>query len=351
MSGNHADGATRAGPVIEVGCDESGSDGENLTGGNTDVFAHAGVRLPREAAAAYVREIRDRVGSPAEEYKANHLLREKHRAVLEWLLAPSGPLLGHAHVHLTQKAFFVVDRAVDLLLGDPAAAVTLFRDGRSVFGEERWREFLAAANRLLRVRNDGEPGAPVEAFFRAVAALRTADAGRSEAAAIVGRLAAARPRAEAYRARCLDSRAPIPVLNPLLPAIVGTAAHWSAGGRAVRLVHDEQNTLTPDRLAWIEAAARRAGVGLAGVRLVDSRLDARVQLADFLAGIARRIASDELEERADPALTTLLRPYVDPRSVWGDARSWARLAPVGAAGADGEGAEIAGGSAKINSSV
>ncbi|WP_114257077.1 hypothetical protein [Streptomyces sp. Go-475] len=30
-----------------------------------------------------MREIRDRIRSPAEEYQANHPLREKHRAVLE----------------------------------------------------------------------------------------------------------------------------------------------------------------------------------------------------------------------------------------------------------------------------
>jgi hypothetical protein len=34
-------------------------------------------------------------------YKANHLLREKHRATLEWLLA------GYGHVFLIDKAFYV----------------------------------------------------------------------------------------------------------------------------------------------------------------------------------------------------------------------------------------------------
>lgn len=37
-------GGAETGPALEVACDESGSDGENLTGGNTDVFAHAGVQ-------------------------------------------------------------------------------------------------------------------------------------------------------------------------------------------------------------------------------------------------------------------------------------------------------------------
>jgi hypothetical protein len=333
-----------AGALSEVACDESGSDGENLTGGNTDVFAHASVRLPVVSAAASVQEIRDRIRSPAEEYKANHLLREKHRAVLEWLLAPSGPIHGHAHVHLTEKAFFVVDRAVGLLLGDPAEALPLFREGRRAFGDEGWREFLRAANRLLRVRYEGEPAEPVDAFFRTVGALRRAYP-RTDAAARLDRLAEARPRADAYRARLLDARLPdgpalIPVLNPLLPAIVTTAEHWSAGGRPVRLVHDRQNMLTPERIAWIEEAARLRGIGFGGLRLVAARLDPRVQLADFLAGIARKIASDELNGRGDPMLTALLRPYVGTASVWGDERSWTLLTR------NGDGAAL---SANINS--
>ncbi len=92
-----------------------------------------------ESASAAVQEIRDRIRSPAEEYKANHLLREKHRAVLEWLLAPSGPLHGHAYVHLTEKTYFMVERVLDLLLGDPGGALPLCRAGADTFGAERWK--------------------------------------------------------------------------------------------------------------------------------------------------------------------------------------------------------------------
>lgn len=107
-----------------------------------------------------------------------------------------------------------------------------------------------------------------------------------------------------------------------------TAAYWSRGGRPVRLAHDRQNMLTPRRIAWIERAARREGIALTGLRLVVARDDARVQLADFLAGIARSIASDELNGRGDPALTALLRPCTGASAVWGDARSWALLRPA-----------------------
>jgi hypothetical protein len=67
------------------------------------------------------------------------------------------------------------------------------------------------------------------------------------------------------------------------------------------------------------------GGQLVDIRFVDSRSDPRVQVADFLAGVARRIASEELNARGDAELTALLRPYVDPTSTWGDDRSGALL--------------------------
>ena len=319
---------------VEIACDESGSDGENLTGGNTDVFAHGSVDVPMADAAAAILEIRDRIRSPAEEYKANHLLREKHRAVLEWTLGPSGPLHGRAYVHLTEKTFFMVERVVDLLLGDPAGAAPLFRAGAHTFGDERWTAFLTAANALLRVRGDADagPGAPVDAFFHAVDALteRAPDlrdrsmVDTADVADVLKLLGGARSRAADHRARLLASPVLIPVLNPLLPAIARTAAYWSAGGRAVTLVHDRQNMLTEERIEWLRETAR-----IEGLRLVVARDDTRVQLADFLAGIARSIASHELNGRGDATLTALLRPYVDSGSawgsVWGDEGSKGRL--------------------------
>ncbi|MEU6285588.1 DUF3800 domain-containing protein [Streptomyces sp. NPDC047028] len=363
-NGVGASGAAAAeGRFLEVACDESGSDGENLTGGNTDVFAHASAAVPVERAEECLREIRRRIRSPALEYKANHLLREKHRAVLEWLLDADGPVHRRAHVHLTEKAYVVVEQAVDLLIGDSgsgdsdddcrAGARALFREGPEVFGERGWREFLAAANRLLRVRSDGEP--PADSFVRTAEALGRAHAGTRPGRALL-RLAEARSRADAYRAGLAEAPPLIPVLNPLLPAIVRTAAHWSHGGRAVFLVHDRQNMLTDERIAWIEERARREGTALRGLRLVHSRLDARVQIADFLAGIARKIASDELAGRGDPELTARLRPFVGPRSVWGDAASWSRLGPAPGTGLreaehDGSAMERPGPAAEVNSGV
>jgi hypothetical protein len=86
-------------------------------------------------------------------------------------------------------------------------------------------------------------------------------------------------------------------------------------------VHDQHNALADERVGKFIA---RSGP-LAGLKLVDSRLDARIQLADILAGVARKFTSDELNERGDPELTTLVKEFVDPASIWGDQHSGSLL--------------------------
>ncbi|RSN47546.1 NAD-dependent protein deacetylase of SIR2 family [Amycolatopsis sp. WAC 04197] len=253
---------------LEIACDESGSEGEKLIGGRTGVFAHAGVRLSLEEATACLVELRRRIRSPAVEYKANHLLRTKHRRVLEWFLGPRGPVHGRAQVYLVDKK---------RLLANELRALA----GPEIRPDD---ELLAAFNDVLRTRNRRDPAAG--SFF--------AMAGDS-----------AELRAKVGRAR--DAK----ILDPLVPAILRAIEYWSAGGEPVFLVHDEQPSLKGDRLARIEASP-----GLAGVKFVDSRTDPRVQAADFLVGVARRIAEDALNGNGDEILTGLLAPYVDPESLW-----------------------------------
>jgi hypothetical protein len=326
-------------PLLEIACDESGYEGENLIGGTTDVFAHAGVRLDGDAAAACLRETHRRIRSPVREYKSTHLLREKHRPVLEWFLGPSGPLHGDAHVQLTDKTFFVVATLVDLLAPRPAGpvgagpsrdpraramAATLYRQGPATFGAARWERFLESFTDMLRPRNRRGPETPVESFFGMVDALRSASPP-GPVAELLGLLCQARPRALALRA-LLDDPRTIPALDLLFPAIVGAVAWWGRDAAPVAIVHDEHSTLTPGRIARLQRLPEIGG-RLAGLRRVDSRADARVQVADFLAGVARKIASDARDGHGDAELTALLQPYVDARSVWGDERSWSLLRP------------------------
>ncbi|WP_157251163.1 hypothetical protein [Nonomuraea typhae] len=310
---------------LEIACDESGSEGENLTTPVTDVFAHAGVLLDAEAAQAVIVELRERIRSPATEYKANHLLRGKHRSALVWLLGPSGPIHGVARVYLLEKRFFLVSRIADLV--DPYGPSLGFHRREETEALYRWGPRLDGWPRLLETFNDVIRGrAETEAFYAQVSALRS-----PELAELLERLGATRPNLETALARRADDPRAIPVLDPLIPAIVQGVLAWSSGGRSVSIIHDQQTTLSEERIVELKEILGdprlAARARLAGLTLADSFVDARVQMADFLAGVARKIASEELNGRGDAELTELLRHYVDPASLWGHAPSWSRLRP------------------------
>ncbi|GAB1818441.1 hypothetical protein [Herbidospora sp. RD11066] len=284
---------------MEIGCDESGAEGEKLIGGVTDVFAHAGVALTLDQAAACMDEVRHRAPSPITEYKSFVIRRAKHRLALQWLLGPTGPLHGHARVHLTDKTLYMTRRIADLF-GDEGDRLYLL--GPAAFGG-RWKELLEGFNDLMRPYTDR----PVAEVFALVDELSLIP---GEAGDLMRRLGKARPQVEDLRTRLARNPATAAPLDPLLPAIVRAVEYWG-GGRPVTIVHDRQTTLTEARIDLLKQAGP-----LAELRLEDSHLDARIQVADLLAGIARGIAADDLHGEGDPLMAGLLAPYVDDRSVW-----------------------------------
>ncbi|WP_434446107.1 DUF3800 domain-containing protein [Lentzea sp. E54] len=221
--------------AVEIACDESGSEGEKLVGGVTAVFAHAGVRFSHEEASACVETLREMIRSPAQEYKANHLLRQKNRRALLWFLGPDGPLAGRARVQLVDKRRFLASRV------------------RAEFG---------AVTGPLELYND-----------------------------------------------LLRLRGPRGTLDPLFPAILRAVAQWNG---PVSIVHDQQRSLTGARIRQLKELAPR----LENLTLADSQYDARVQVADFLAGIARRVAEEELNGRPDREVIELLMPFVVGHRMW-----------------------------------
>ncbi|MDX8031636.1 DUF3800 domain-containing protein [Lentzea sp. BCCO 10_0856] len=224
---------------MEIACDESGSEGEKLVGGVTSVFAHAGVQLSHEEALGCVDSLRSMIKSPALEYKANHLLRQKNRWVLLWFLGPSGPLMGRARVQLVDKRRYLASRV---------------------------REEFGRVTGPLELYND-----------------------------------------------LLRARGPRGTLDPLFPAILRAVAQWQISGDGpVSIVHDQQLSLTDGRIRQLKKLAPR----LESLTLTDSRHDARVQVADFLAGIARRVAEEELNGRPDLEVIGLLRPFVVGPRMW-----------------------------------
>lgn len=317
---------------MEIACDESGFSGSNLLDAATPVFTHASVDLRVDEAVELIRALRSEFRWSLNEFKSGPFLRGPQAgAALAWLLAA---LSGRAHVYSVDKEYFLATRIVDLFLVEPSyaagtrltqdhrpAALALYRAGRA--GGPDWGVFLAAFVELVRTKRRRQPDRTVvDRFFEARDALAGVGLG-AEAERVLGALSRKRVRAVLTRL-AHDDRSIPPPLEPMLPALAETVLFWSAGWRQVLVIHDEQSALTASRLRRLQqvltdaadssaATARRAGMSparvspLAGLVTVDSRDDPRVQVADLLAGVARRspnIADDGL-----------LRPFLSPTSL------------------------------------
>jgi hypothetical protein len=290
--------------TVEVACDESGFVGGSLFGG-ARVFTHASVHIDPGDAVALIEEVRRRTGAGTQELKASRLNRSWALPVTAWLCAPDGPLQGRAVVHLTDTRLFGLARLAQVLKADSAPegwwspreepeswaqALRL----HAVLDElpTRWeREVLVSARNLLWIRRRRRYGEPVETWVdvvRSAADRLSDDESRRFLAAW------ASPQAVQRAHDHLAAPPASPLSEPLLPALRWTVGHWSALGD-VFVVHDEQSVLTPARVAAIadELAASRPGRRMVGFARVDSREDARVQLADLIAGVVRRGAEDE----------------------------------------------------------
>ena len=329
-------------PVVEVACDESGFSGTNLLDAATPVFTHASVDLALDEAADLVEGLKSGSSWPPGEFKSGQLLRgPRARETLEPLLAA---LTDRAHVQVVDKELFLATRVVDLLLAEPSyaagtslsvdlrpAALALYRAGRPRGSD--WHAFLSCFVELVRTKKRHPTERRlVGAFFRARDALADGLGTQGVDAAARAVLAAlTRTRTRAVLARLAgDDPAVPPPLEPMLPALAETVLFWSAGRRQVLVVHDEQSALTATRLRRLQQTLAEApdwvgrrspapvGSGvdesalgqlspLAGLVTVDSRDDPRVQVADLLAGVARR--SPEID--GDP----LLRPFLTSTSL------------------------------------
>jgi hypothetical protein len=317
-----------AGPVVEIACDESGFSGSNLLDASTPLIAHASVDLAVGEAAELIAALRSGSRFSLQELKSGRFLRDSRGGEsLGWFLAALG---GRAHVQLVDKEYFLVTRIVDLFLAEPsyaagtrlsrqqrAAAVALW-SARSTRGPD-WDGVVAAFVDLVRTKRRARPDRDLlERFFRARDALARCRLGPpavevlegldpSHVWDVVTRLAQ-------------DDRSIPPPLEPMLPALAETVLFWSRGRRQVLVIHDEQSALTADRLRrlqralvdspgpWIADEAPDAVVSpLAGLVMVDSRDDPRVQVADLLAGLARRSPPDGYDGR--------LRPFLSPTSL------------------------------------
>lgn len=298
------------GTVVEIACDESGFSGRNLLDAATPLFTHASVDLGIDEAEELIGTLRSGLRWSLSELKSTQFLRGPHAGeALEWFLAA---LNGRAHVHLIDKEYFLVTRIVDLLLAEPSyaagtrlnedrrpAALALYRTRRAA--GRQWSDFLSAFVDLAHTEKRQQPeDGVVERFLDArdrLAAIGLDD----HAEAVLAELTRTRVSTVASRLAGGDRSIP-PPLEPMLPALAETVLFWSGGQRQVLVVHDEQSALTASRLRRLQVVVPP----LAGLVTVDSRDDPRVQVADLLAGVARRPPGH---------IDGLLQAFVSPTSL------------------------------------
>lgn len=329
---------------INVACDESGNEGENLTRAGSKVFSHASVSITSDVAYDLIEDIRQATGSKSDELKSSVLIRPSNRDVLEWLL-DEPRLVEKTNVHLTEKRFFVSGKVIDLIVETLMhernhdlyragrardMAYVLYNDAPGQLGPD-WDTALDEFNTMLRARVRKGSQATLDDFYGTLDAvrplaqgklavvLRLVHAGRGEAAALIRDMPV----------NSLDYLS----LDPLFAALGQTARTWhERSGLPVRIVHDETSLLTKQRIEALkkglsEPIVTSLGVDpvpLQAVTLVDSQKNPRVQVADLLAGVGRSVAEIALSGE-DSLLCEKLRPHVDPFSIWGDGSSWKTL--------------------------
>jgi hypothetical protein len=283
---------------VEIACDESGFSGTNLLDPASPVITHASVDLSLPEATEMVSVLRSSLYHRSE-YKSSQLLRSEQRRALEWFLTA---LRGHAHVNVIDKTGYVAARVLELFIDEPSygAGTSLGRDhSDAVLALRRRTGFLTAFVDLVRTKRvrviDHDA---IERF------LTTMPADLPALREVT------RARVEEVMVRLIDEDPGFPPpLEPLVPALGETLLFWSGGDRSVAVVHDEQSALTRGRVArlgtFLAEAVSPAPPPLRSFLQVDSRDDPRVQVADLLAGIARRRTA-ELDE--------MLAPYLQARA-------------------------------------
>lgn len=341
----------RSTSAIEVACDESGNDGENLFGGNATVFAHGSVAIASEQAESLMAELRRRTNAQSVELKSKDLLKPKNRGSAQWLLRHPA-VAGNALVNLTEKRYFLTCKLFDSTVEEQmhSAGIDIYEDDQALkvmmFLYSRapaelgaaWDEALETYNRLLRSPDEAEIQLHLAKLRAQLITVGQECSGLLND--IIGMIWGGTGHLPflARQQAGLDGSEKLRTLDPVLSAIGQTVRNWGErSGQDVIVVHDEAKVLTPETIENLKYHLERPaivapslvddGIVVQDIHQVDSKTDARVQVADLLAGIGRAVAEQALRGEGHP-LRHDLQPMIDPQSMWGDVESWTIMNPV-----------------------
>jgi hypothetical protein len=316
--------------ITVIACDESASEGENLIASRHPVFVHGSTSLPLADAEDLMAQLRAATKAQAAELKSGPLLALRNRRALLEALPTLG---GQANIYLVDKSFFITAKMVILTYGEFAARrgfdihfsglgreITniLHRDGSRAVGLGRWDALISAFNDLVKTYARERSKAPsVWPYFHALHDAR-AHCPRGDVADALEMLWDARHLA-------LELVDPDPIefreLDPLASSLDAVVRTWHARlDVPLEILHDRHSLLTPSVLeAILEGSRMQLTVGdvelpradLRGIRVIDSKFDARVQVADILAGTGREIARMAADGVYDDPLQEVVRDMLD----------------------------------------
>lgn len=313
-----------------IACDESAAEGENLIASKHPVFVHGSTSLSLEDADEFIARLRVATRAQAPELKSASVLTARNRtALLDALPA----LDGQANIYFVDKSFFVTAKLLVLTYAALAARIgvdvhsdglgpfltnILHQDGPRAVGPRRWNALLGAFNDLIRSYARASSRAPsVWPFYMALSDAR-ANCRDIRVAAILSEVWEARHMTLEYvNADPIEFRE----LDPLAPSLDAVTRTWQMRiGVPFELLHDKHYLLTQSvRDAIVEGSRRQLSIkgvhlpqaDLRGIRVVDSRLDARVQVADILAGTGREVARMAADGVFDDPLQQTVHQMLD----------------------------------------
>ncbi|NQW89762.1 DUF3800 domain-containing protein [Curtobacterium sp. VKM Ac-2861] len=319
--------------IAQVVGDESGSDGENLSRPTHRVFSYGTTNLDESTARDLVVATRREIGSTEDEALSGAELKlprliKKHRPIVEALFEAGGPLDGKASVYLADKEKFLAGKMVSLLIEEDSYA------SRRPIGVQ-YEAFYAneIADHVLPILGEAIRAKLLESFNRLCRSYKEAHAPKNRAQDFINALRLAilnashdrrassmldllwKARSEAYLiekdfSQTLD-------LEPMLPTllVVTTTWHERLRGSEFELLMDEYRQMTDQMLEIVQLNAEYLwGAQLKRIVQVESKDDPRVQIADWIAGAGRVVASEVVSGKRS-RLSGLLLPFVDSGSM------------------------------------
>ena len=333
--------------TLEIACDESGSEGENLISGPTRVFAHGSTDLTYEEASDVIADLRNETSYGGSELKSSRLLKGRYLAQTLRHFEPGGTLRGRVKVSITDKAYMAVCKVVDLVIEEDAhrkgirlhdsgtarqIARDLFAEGPRAYGMTTWDRLLREFVSFVRTTQRQGEKASLDQLIGTIDDLRLLSR-RQRVEAAMQLLWEGRAELSTYTEPGGSSReSDLRTLDPVIPAIMQTAGEWHRiTGKSIAIVHDRQAVLTETTCATLIRAGKRPHpdfpirVPIVAISQVDSRDDPRIQVADIVAGLGTLAGRTALTGALEANVRRALRPTLIESSLWGDAASWQQL--------------------------